>query len=426
LWAAKGELKEYRTKTLLSRLFGLSLLVDLVLGQGFFRLHDTTCQFLQDRTGKDGLVALHKQLVAALSGAASADSDARTRRYYYLFLPRHLAEAGEREKLDALLLDPAWLKAKLDASGNPQTLVADYEQHGVGELPAFLGRTLRLTTGILARDKRQLIAQLLGRVMGCKAAGTTKFLEAARGQLSPPAILALRGTLTPPGAETARLEGHSRGVLALCLLPEGRLASGSADNTIRLWDVAGGVETGRLQGHSTEVTALCVLPDGRLASGSFDETIRLWDAAAGIETARLGHSGGVMALCLLLDGRLASGSWDKTIRLWDATAGVETAHLEGHSSAITALCVLPDGRLASGSFDETIRLWDPAAGIETARLEGHSGRVTALCPLRDGRLASGSFDNTIRLWDATAGVEKARPSGHSGEVAALCPLPDGA
>ncbi len=81
-----------------------------------------------------------------------------------------------------LLLEPGWLKAKLSATANPHTLVADYQQYGAGELQNFIGRTLQLTTGICARDDRQLMPQLLGRVMGCKAAGATGFLEAARRQ----------------------------------------------------------------------------------------------------------------------------------------------------------------------------------------------------------------------------------------------------
>ena len=52
------------------------------------------------------------------------------------------------------------------------------------------------------------------------------------------------------GAETARLEGHTGSVTALCLLPDGRLASGSDDKTIRLWDVTTGAETARLEGHT--------------------------------------------------------------------------------------------------------------------------------------------------------------------------------
>ncbi len=238
-------------------------------------------------------------------------------------------------------------------------------------------------------------------------------------------------------------KGIRDAVQALCVLPDGRLASGSADNTIRLWDVATGAETARLEGHyefgsgplpaagraarlglvgqhdpavgrgeraprppaskgtTSWVQALCLLPDGRLASGSSDKTIRLWDVATGAETARLeGHTELGSALCLLPDGRLASGSSDKTIRLWDVATGAETRPpRRAYRVRFSALCLLPDGRLASGSWDNTIRLWDVATGAETARLEGHTSGVQALCLLPDGRLASGSSDNTIRLWD---------------------------
>jgi WD40 repeat protein len=427
LWRGSAGLSEGQTKDLLIKLYGLSLLLGLDLNQRTFRFHDTIRRFLQDQAGKAGLAATHKQLLLALDDiGTSPETDALSRRYYYLYLPHHLAEAQERDKLDKLLLDPGWLKAKLSATSSPHALAADYQQYGVGELQNFIGRTLRLTTGILARDPRQLMPQLLGRIMGCKAVGAGEFLEAARRQLSPPAILAERLSLTPPGAETARLEGHSDLVSALCMLPDGRLASSSHDNTIRLWDVTAGAETSRLEEHPNGVGPLCMLPDGRVALGSEDNTIRLWDVTAGAETARLeGHSHWVQALCVLPDGRVASSSWDKTIRLWDVATGIETARLEGHSNDVLALCVLPDGRLASGPEDNTVRLWDVKAGAVTARLEGHSDRVRALCVLPDGRLASGSDDNTIRLWDVTAGAETARLGGHSGWVTALCMLLDG-
>ena len=371
LWEETGGLANFETEDLLSRLFDLSLLLDLDLGQRFFRLHDTTLRFLQHCAGREGLVAQHRQLLAALDGIVSADTDARTRRYYYLYLPHHLAGAGEREKLDALLLDPAWLKAKLEATGNMQLLIADYKLYGAGAAQDLICRTLPLISGICARDPRQLPVQLATRLTGFEGVAATGFVEKTGRLISRPAIIPLRPSLTPPGAETVRLEGHSEAVAGLCLLPDGRLASGSVDNTIRLWDVATGAETARLEGHSHRVDALCPLPDGRLASGSGDSTIRLWDVATGAETARLGgYSGGVAALCLLPDGRLASGSGDSTIRLWDVATGAETARLEGHSRKVAALCLLPDGRLASGSWDNTIRLWDVAAGAETARLEG--------------------------------------------------------
>ena len=134
LWRETGGLSEVETKDLLSQVYGLSLLLDLDLNQRTFRFHDTIRHFLQDRAGKEGLVAQHKQLLQALDDVGgSPEADALTRRYFYLYLPHHLAEASERDKLDTLLLDPGWLKAKLAATGSPQALVADYEQYGVGE-----------------------------------------------------------------------------------------------------------------------------------------------------------------------------------------------------------------------------------------------------------------------------------------------------
>jgi WD40 repeat protein len=212
------------------------------------------------------------------------------------------------------------------------------------------------------------------------------------------------------GGETAclkRLCGEP--TTALCVLPDGRLASasgsfGSQDNKISLWETKTSVlrnlfrvvmrrsipyvEHESLEGHSNRVTALCLLPDGRLASGSWDKTIRLWDVKTGIETARLeGHSYGITALCSLTDGRLASGSSDHTIRLWDVKTGVETARLKG-DHALTALCLLRDGRLVSGYWDRTIRVWDIAVGREIARLE-IDATVTCFAGLSERRLVAG-------------------------------------
>jgi WD40 repeat protein len=109
------------------------------------------------------------------------------------------------------------------------------------------------------------------------------------------------------GTESARLEGHVESVAALCVLPDGRLASGSCDRTIRLWDVKSGAEDTRFDGHSGWVRALCALPDGRLASGSYDQTIRLWDVKSGAESARLEIDAAVRCVATLPDSRVVAG-----------------------------------------------------------------------------------------------------------------------
>jgi WD40 repeat protein len=470
LWRDTGQLEQIDTEDLLQRLQSLSLLLSLDLSQRHFRLHDTMRNFLRNQAGQEGRIALHKLLLGALERYYEANFDFQITRYFSAFVPMHLAEAGHRGPLDALLLSPAWMQGKLSALRTPQSLISDYDRYAADDFSRLIGRTLRLTAGIITRDRNQLLPQLIGRLISVEGNVASKFREQARHYIKEhvrPAFLPMRPSLTTPGAETARLDGHGAAVRALVLLADGRLASGCGDNTIRLWDLTSGAETARLDGHGGYVNALALLPDGRLASGSGDNTIRLWDLTSAAESGRLeGHVGYVNALAPLADGRLASGSGDRIIRLWDLASGVEIARLDGHgaavrslavlqdgrlasgfgdgtirlwdlsgrtktvilqghTAAVRALAVLPDGHLASGSSDNVIRLWDPKSGLESARLEGHYASVNALAVLRDSSLASGSDDRTVRLWDVASGAEKARLEGHGGYVRALAVPPDG-
>jgi WD40 repeat protein len=88
------------------------------------------------------------------------------------------------------------------------------------------------------------------------------------------------------------------------MLPDGRLASVSWDNTTRLRDVSAGAETARLEGHSLWVAAQCMLPDGRLASVS--NTIRLRDVT-GAETACLETDAPIHCVLALSAVRLVAG-----------------------------------------------------------------------------------------------------------------------
>ena len=150
-------------------------------------------------------------------------------------------------------------------------------------------------------------------------------------------------------------------------------------------------------------------PDGaRLASGSWDETVRLWDVATGEEIRQLKDSTNwATSVAFSPDGtRLASGSLDDTARLWDVATGNEIRRFEGHTDWVESVAFSPDGtRLASGSKDETVRLWDVATGDEVRRLEGHTYVVFSVAFSPDGtRLASGSGDKSVRLWRVTSPV----------------------
>jgi WD40 repeat protein len=129
-----------------------------------------------------------------------------------------------------------------------------------------------------------------------------------------------------------------------------------------------------LAGHSGWVHAVAFSPDGkRIASGSTDQTIKLWDATTGnLQKTLAGRSSWVDAVAFSPDGkRIASGSYDNTIKLWDATTGDLQKTLAGHSDTVNTLAFSPDGKqIASGSYDQTIKLWDVAKCLKASKLFG--------------------------------------------------------
>jgi WD40 repeat protein len=77
----------------------------------------------------------------------------------------------------------------------------------------------------------------------------------------------------------------------------------------------------KLTGHTGWVKSVAVSPDGKwAASGSNDETVKIWDLETGECRATLkGHTGAVFSMVLTPDGRrVLSGSTDKSVRVWDA------------------------------------------------------------------------------------------------------------
>ena len=73
-------------------------------------------------------------------------------------------------------------------------------------------------------------------------------------------------------ARTLVLRGHTDWVTCLAKLDGGRLASGSYDKSIIIWNLADGKQLARLEGHPGRVGCLAELEGGRLASGSYDES----------------------------------------------------------------------------------------------------------------------------------------------------------
>ncbi|KAL4967131.1 putative wd40 protein [Aspergillus stella-maris] len=228
--------------------------------------------------------------------------------------------------------------------------------------------------------------------------------------------------------EFQTLEGHSNSVFSVIFSPDTRLlASGSGDQTIKLWDPRTGALKHTLEGHSDQVWSVAFSLDGcLLASGSVDRTIKIWNSA----TDR------IWSVSFSPDGQLlASGSSDNTIKLWDPANGTQLQSLKGHFESVLSVVFSPDSRLlASSSADQSIKLWNPATGAVHHTLGGNSGLILSITFSPDCRLlasASGRLltsypiDQTIKLWDPTTGALLYTLDGHSDRIQSVAFSPDG-
>jgi WD40 repeat protein len=138
------------------------------------------------------------------------------------------------------------------------------------------------------------------------------------------------------------------------------LASGSIDNTVRVWDTTNGSCLHCLEGHNSDIHDLCWSPDGSLlASASEDKTIRVWN----IKTGKClflceGHKNWVHSVSWSSDGcTLASGTLGQSVCLWSAHSGTQLLQLDDPGGTLS-VAFSPDGSRLASTSSEGVLLWD--------------------------------------------------------------------
>jgi transducin (beta)-like 1 len=229
-----------------------------------------------------------------------------------------------------------------------------------------------------------------------------------------------------PQTQATTLEGHTSEVFMCSWNPKlSIIASGSADNTARYWNVPDGpcgkksadetMKTSQILKHtntskeSKDVTTIDWNSAGTyLATGTLDGVARIWDLKGKCKFKLEEHLGAIFALKWSRNGDyLLSGSVDSSAIVWDATTGLMKQQFKYHSDAILDVDWKNADTFASCSSDRAIFVSQIGRSDHVCEFLAHEDEVNAIRWSPDGRiLASCSDDKTAKLWtlDSTSPI----------------------
>ncbi|KAH7903503.1 quinon protein alcohol dehydrogenase-like superfamily [Hygrophoropsis aurantiaca] len=212
---------------------------------------------------------------------------------------------------------------------------------------------------------------------------------------------------------TKVFEGHPSGrVTSVAYFSDGkRIISGSADKTVRIWNVENQKQEGDCLMHDFPVRSVALSPDGRTLV-SAGKGITLWDLESRTVIWKSEQEAHGYCVAYSPSGKLIAASHGEEIALQDAETGQQFREPLQVDEEVRSLAFSPHGmRLATGSGTRNVRVYDVATGKTiVGPFKAHQAEVTSLVFTLDGQqIITASGDGFIRVWDAATGHEVGNP-----------------
>ena len=153
--------------------------------------------------------------------------------------------------------------------------------------------------------------------------------------------------------------------------------------------------------HINYIHCILKLQDGRIASSSSDETIKIFNKDNfNLDITLKGHYGGIFNLFQLPNTKLLSASADNTIRLWNLETKTFEKTFIGHNFTVYKAILLNNNKdICSCSADKTFKIWNLENTKCLKTLKGHEGYITAFLEYENNKLISVGTDDTVRFWN---------------------------